>query len=487
MNARETAIISGALMVQHATVFATNIVIGRDLGPGALGEISVLRSIASILLIVTPLGLDLALLKHASLYRDRPAELRGLALALRLLVATVNLSLLALLAFWLGPFLDGVYEEITGFRGLLVVTVAGVVFAADLQLSGAFYRAADRTAAYFVVTNYVQATLRMAFSVCAIWAGGGVMAVVTVNAVVAVATVALLELDQRRTRGVAAGRSFQGIAAAASTILRESVWMCGALLLYSLMRLLDLLLLGALASPAATGQYAAMSMVAQVIAIYPGAISQTLGPSIAMLHAAGNREGMRQEIAAYLRKATLLGGFLLGGIAVFGTDLDLVFGSRFAFPIPLVVLLSVGWYVSAVLAPLGYVLSMTGRHREELAVLAVGTVLLAVMLPSLIPWLGGVGAALAVAAAFVLVNVLRAVRVIAVLGSNPLRWTHALPPAVFVAAALACRLLGQWWVGRSFGTLVAECSLYALLALALFLAAFARPEERAAARRALRL
>jgi O-antigen/teichoic acid export membrane protein len=362
----------------------------------------------------------------------------------------------------------------------VILAAAGVVFAADLQLSGALYRAADRVPAYFIVTSYVQGTLRMALSVAAVWAGGGVAAILTVNAAVAAGTVVLLELDRRRVRPAGLGRSLVGACRAAAAILRESLWMCGSLLLYSAMRLLDLMLLGAMATPAETGEYAAMSMVAQVIAIYPSAISQTLGPSIAVLHAAGDREGMQRELSGYLRQATLLGGFLLGGIAVFGVDLDLLFGTGFEFPLALVVLLAVGWYVSAVLAPLGYVLSMTGRHRQEVAILAAGVVLMAGLLLLLIPALGSIGAGLAVAITFAFVNAVRAARVLRVLRGNPLRPWHIVPPMAFTAVAAACRLGGEALVGRSLPALIGECALYSLLALALFLAAFARPEERVA-------
>lgn len=479
VNAREALLVSGALLTQHATAFATNVVIGRALGPGALGELSVLRSLSAVLLIITPLGLDAALLKHASLYQNRQAELGALTLTLRLLVVGINTALL-LLAFWLGPALGTLYGSIRDFDRLVVLAMAGVVFAADLQISGALYQAAGRTARYFFYASYIQYTMRMILSVAAVAAGGGVLAIVAINTAVAAGTFALMELDRRKLRSRGAGFPFLKVVPASVHILSESVWMCGALLLYNFMRLVDVLVLGLLTTPDVTGQYSAMSMVAQIIAIYPNAISVTLGPRIAVLYAAGDLDGIRREVGGYLRKASLLGGFLLGGVAVFGTDLDLVFGSAFAFPLILVVLLAAGWYVSAILAPLGFVLSMTGRHRQELGILAAGSLLLVLCLFAFVPWLKGTGAALAVAATFVFVNIVRARRVIRVLGRNPLSLLHLAPPAAFVGLAACCSVLGDMLGRRSFLLLFVECVAYSVLSFVLYLLLFAHAEDHRA-------
>jgi O-antigen/teichoic acid export membrane protein len=480
LRAREVILVSGALLVQHATVFATNVVIGRELGAGSLGELSLFRSLSTLILIVTPLGLEVALLKHASLYHDRPAELRSLTRLLRVLVAGLNVVLLLVLAVWLGPVLGRFYPGIVNFERLAVLTMVGVVFAADLLITGALFRAENRTGPYFVYTMYIQYTLRMLLSVVAVAVGGGVLAIIAINTAVAGLTVGLIELDRFRRRPTGPVLPMARMVQASANILSESGWMWGALLLYGSIRLLDVIVLGALTTAGVVGQYSAMNMVAQVIAIYPGALSQTLGPRIAVLYGAGDQQSVQSEIGSYLRKATLLSGYLLGGVAVFGTDLDLVFGQSFAFPRPLVLLLALGWYVSAVLAPMSYGLSMTGRHRQDLGVIAAGLLLMLACLFAFIPWLGGTGAALAVAATFVFINVIRTGLVIRVLGHNPLRLQHLAPPLVFLAAAALCCLLGKSFTERSFLLLVIECVTYSAAALALYLAFFAQTEERQA-------
>lgn len=478
MNFRETAIVSGGLLAQQATVFATGILVARWLGTTGYGTLGTLKSLSGVLLIVTPLGLDLALLKHASFYHDHPAELRTISRALRFLVGGVNVLLLLLVAALLGPALQHVYSDIPDFALLCVVTAAGLVFAADVQIAGALYRVRERVVPFALVANYSQPILRMMLSALVLLAGGGVVAVTVVNAAMFLYAFAAIGFMDRRNRVLPAALPLRQLASKMRQILAESLWMAASLLVYQATRLADVLVLAALTTAGVTGEYVAMSSVAQLIAIYPSAISQTLGPRIAVAYRCGDLPGIIAELRDYLRKAELLGGYLFGGIAVFGTDLDLVFGRAFNFPVLLPVLLASGWYVSAVLAPFGYVLSMTGQHREEVAILASGALLLIMLLLLLIPSLAAVGAALAVAVAFAAVNALRCAYVIRILSFNPLRWADLLPPFCFLAAALACRGVGAAVTGRSLPVLLAECVAYSVTATAAYLGLLASTTER---------
>ncbi len=483
MRFREAAIVSGGLLVQQAAVFATGVLVARTLGPAAFGALGTLKSLSGVLLIVTPLGLDLALLKHASFYHDRPRRLQTVAGALRLLVAGLNLLLLAVVAAWLGGVLQAIYRDIPDFSLLCLATMAGMVFATDVQISGALYRVFDRVTAYAAIVTYGQPVLRLLLSGLVLLAGGGVEGVVWVNAAMSLCTFAALTLDGRRNRVKPLPMPLPRVARTARNVLSESLWMALSLLIYQATRLVDVLVLAALTGTQVVGEYTAMSTVAQLIQIYPLAISQTLGPNIARSYKRGDRAGIVAELRSYLRRATLLGGYLFGGIAVFGTDLDLVFGQGFSFSWPLASLLAFGWYVSAVLAPFGFVLSMTGRHRLELAILSAGAVMLVACLLSLVPVFQAVGAALSVAAVFVAVNVVRCGAVVRILGRNPLRLADLLPPAGFLLAALLCREGSALLGARGLWTLAAGCVAYSALAGAGYALLFASAGERQAAAR----
>ena len=478
MKLRETVVVSGGLLTQQATVFATGILIARVLGAGDFGILGTLKSLGAILLIVTPLGLDLALLKHASFYHERLGELRTISRALRLLVAGLNVALLALVWLWVGGALQQIYQDIPNFSRLCVVTMLGLVFATDVQISGALYRVHDRVVPYALVVNYGQPVLRLAATCFVLAAGGDVGAVVWVNTAVFACTFITIASNDRCQQAAAKPMAVGEIVRSIRQVLSESLWMGMSLLVYQAIRLIDILVLAALTTPQITGEYTAMSSVAQLIQIYPIAISQTLGPRIAFAYKQGDLAGIKAELQAYLRKATVLGGFLFGGVAVFGADLDLVFGHGFTFPWLLPFLLAAGWYVSATLAPFGYVLSMTGRHRQELAILTGGAVLLIACLQLLIPPFAAIGAALAVAIVFVVVNAVRCGYVISILRLNPLRFQDVFPPACFLAAAFAVREAGTLLGTRSLAVLVAECIAYACLAGVAYVVFLSEPAER---------
>ncbi|MFD0461687.1 lipopolysaccharide biosynthesis protein [Microvirga aerilata] len=247
---------------------------------------------------------------------------------------------------------------------------------------------------------------------------------------------------------------------------------------YQMMRFADVILLGALASVAATGQYTAASSVAQIISIYPLALSQALGPRIADLYQLGDMEMIAAELRRYVRLASILGGYLFAGVAVFGVDLDLLFGSEFRFSLTLTTLLAAGWYLSATLAPFGYVLSMTGRHRIELAILLLGAVVLLAFLILLIPLYSEVGAALSVLISFALVNTVRCIYVLRVIRQSPLLLAHLLPPLFFLSAAFLCQTVGNYFEVRSFLILLLECLLYTLCAAVIYFGIFATEAEK---------
>ncbi|MBW4025098.1 MAG: oligosaccharide flippase family protein, partial [Proteobacteria bacterium] len=334
MNFRKTVIVSGGLLAQQATVFATGVVIARHLGAGGYGTLGILKSLSSVLVIITPLGLDLALLKHASFYYERPAELLTMSRALRLGVGAMNVLLLIIVILWFGPVLQGIYGSISDFAPLSAITMLGVVFATDVQISGALYRVSDRIISYSVIVNYLQPCLRMAVSLAVVAANGGVAALTWVNAVMFVFAFLAIAVDERRFRAQALPMPASVVLRKAREILSESLWMATSLLVYQALRLVDVLVLAALTTAQITGEYAAMSSVAQLIQIYPMAMSQTLGPRIALLYRQGDMFAIMLELRSYLRRASMLGGYLFGGVAVFGADLDLIFGKSFSFSGP---------------------------------------------------------------------------------------------------------------------------------------------------------
>jgi len=72
----------------------------------------------------------------------------------------VNVLLLLLVAALLGPALQHVYSDIPDFALLCVLTAAGLVFAADVQIAGALYRVRERVVPFALVANYNRPSAR---------------------------------------------------------------------------------------------------------------------------------------------------------------------------------------------------------------------------------------------------------------------------------------------------------------------------------------
>ncbi len=472
----KTAIFSGGLLVQQIMVFLTGVLIARSLGAVDFGILGTLRSLTAFLLIVTPLGLDLSLLKHAAFYEDRPGELRLLFLTLRGLVWAINLALIIIVAIWIGPWLQDDIYKIDHFSYYCIISMLGLAFAADIQVYGALYRVADRITTYAILVNYSQPVVRLLLTFLALALGGGIISVMVVNSGMFAAT-SLAVSYAGRIAGPRPATTMRELRSRVSHILSESIWMALTLLVGQTMRFVDVIMLAAFTSPQVTAAYVAMSSVAQLIQIYPSAIAQTMGPLVARLYVIGDKTGIVLALRSYLRKASLLGGYMFAGVAVFGSQLDLVFGHAFHFSWLLSLLLAIGWYISAILGPFGYMLSMTGLHRREFAILSFGAILLVVCLYVLIPWLGDVGAALSVAVAFFMVNLIRTLVVIRILTVSPLRIRDLLPPICFTALALSTMTVGASF-GRNLILLVAECVGYTILAAVSYLMMFATREEK---------
>ena len=479
----------GGLVVQQVFAFVSGIVIARSIGAAEYGTISVLRNITVALATLTPLGFDLALLKHLPRHEARPSALRRMLLHARLLVGLVAVSIALASLLGVGNWVETHVYHFHNFSMYLTITLLGLPFASDLAVMGAFYKVMRRPGAFALLNTYVQPIFRLAAVIILLRLGWGTTAVVVVNSVAYAVSSGLMALHITVWKPV---RSDPGDPAnvkdwrEVSAVLRESLWMALSLFVYSALRFVDGLVLALYVTGRELGSYGALSTVAQIVQIYPFAMSQTLGPTVARHFHAGDMAGLRNAMNDYIRKASLIGGFVFGGIAGFGDRLDLVFGKSFQFRPEVAILMPLGWLISATLGPMGYSLSMTGRHRSELGILSFGGVILVALCFILVPPLGQLGAATAVVIAFSLINVMRYVYVSRVLDIVPGSLSDFAPPALAFAAALFAKFVIEGVGGRNLITLGGGCVVYAAIFAGIAFVFLLKPAERAELQTAIR-
>ncbi len=463
-------------LVQQALGLVTGVVIGRMLGSSGYGLVNIVRNVYLPLVILAPLGLDVALLKHVGRAdRDLGSVHRVLA-RLRLVVLSVNLPAAILIGLGAGHLLMQHVYRYRHFDIMLLISLLALPIAADLAVMGAYYRSRRRPGSFALMTLYAQPVARTLLLVLAFWLAPTTEAVVTINTLQIAISAGFVwwhfrawkkEDQQVRSSSAAAEPDRREEWRYVRAILGDSMWMAMNLFVYGMMRFVDILVLGAYVPSKVVGAYAALSTMSQLVTVWPMASSQTLGPNISRHFHAGNMPALREELDGYIHLASIMSGFLFAGVAAFGDRLDLLFGKSFIFRPGIAILMPLGYLISATLGPAGYALSMTGRHREELVILIGGAVILWVSCYLFVPLWGDIGAATAVCFTFAVINVCRFTWVGASLGFVPGRLVDLLPPLVALGTAYLSKALIDLALPRGLFGLILACVLYALAFAAL--------------------
>lgn len=466
----DTLVVAGGQLLQQGLALVTGVIIGRMIGAAGYGVVNIVRNILTPLLILAPLGLDLALLKYIG-RGDRSLESTHRVLRrLRLIVLAVNLPIALIAGLGVGRILMAHVYRYPHFDVMLLITLLALPLTADIAVLGAYYKSRRRPAAFALRTLYLQPLIRLALVGFAFLFARSAEAVICIGTVQAAtsAVVIWISFAQWRRREAAAPEAAPVEALdgdewrAARAILGDSLWMSLNMFVYGMMRFADVLVLGAFAAASVVGSYTALGAVAQLVAVWPMASSQTLGPNISRYYHAGDYAALRKALNEYLHFSAVMAGFLFGGVAVFGDHLDLLFGRSFHFRPLIVFLMPLGYLISATLGPTGFALSMTGRHRAELVVLILGSAALWMLCIVLIPPFGDVGAATAVCLSFTLVNIMRFLWVGRTLGFIPGRLADFAPPVFATLLAFAIKLGILVQLPRTLPVLMLGCALYAL-------------------------
>jgi O-antigen/teichoic acid export membrane protein len=431
-------------LIQQVVTFASGVFVARWLGPENFGVLSLVRNVFAVALILAPLGLDLSLLRHlGENEEDRPRSMAQVG-AFRLITASVNGLVVILVFLFVGPFVQAHLYPQPHFSLYLTITFLSLPLAADCAILVATFRALHRPAFQAVTSLYLQPFARLGGLIVMLLLGLGVVGVILSTLVGLLAACVVMSVGLvllLRRQKIARYRLQRSDWSQIGGVFRYSSWLAFMLLAYGILKNVDILVLGRFRPPREVGEYAALSSIAQVIGIYPIALSQTLAPLAARLYSLGDLEGMRRELADYLRKASLLTAPIFAGIAVFGPWLDLLFGHKYHFSSSLSFNLSLAYYISAVLAPMSVSLSMTGHHRQELLVLVLGlgTAFLGCVWAA--PRYGANGVAISIIFGYAFVNVVRTILSARITKGVDAEWADLWPPLICLALAVCWRMV----------------------------------------------
>lgn len=399
--------ISGAGMIfQQAISFISGVFVARMLGAVDYGTFNIVRNIANVAIIFTKAGLDIGLNRRLGerLEAESPAQAGEISFAAALVAALLSLLWLAVCAFWLADFFERNLYSREGFSSLMLQMMIIVPLWSVLQVIAAAFRARLDPNPGVIGEMVIQPALRLALSVFFTLLGYGVGGVVWANVLAALA--GMIYVSRCAMRYFAIGGQWW------SKLRWSELWdvrgyslvMALSVAIVTLTRSLDILILGVYAPADEVGRYAVIQMCAVLLTLFGAAFGQLLGPQVASLWATGRRAEIRGLLRENTRLIVLTAAPCLMVLLFFGTSLITVFGSEFRVSPWVLASLAVSQFAVSALSNVGWVLSMTGRHNAEMALLAIGLVVALVLNFALVPTYGAMGAAVATLASTIVAN-----------------------------------------------------------------------------------
>jgi O-antigen/teichoic acid export membrane protein len=416
------------MIFQQAISFISGLVIARVIGATEYGVFSLARSIQQIFGLFSRLGLDVGLQRFMG-EAGTDLKSRGDKLSMigrfRLLAFACSLIPRLLVALGFGSQIEEHLYRYEQFSAILLVTFIATPFLTDIAVLGGVYRGTFNPAPAVVAEYIILPSIRL-LTILVLFASGFRLWGVVVGSSLA-ATIASLFLAVKFRRYLSSFPPHEepivktGIVC---TTLRYSAVIAFAMSVTLLTRSVDSFFLGYYTSAEVVGQYALVQMMLILIGLFGAALGQTLGAQIAARYAVGDRAGIEVLLERNVRLIALVSCPLFAVFFFWGTDLVQVFGPSYQLPSAVVRWLAAGALLVTLTACAGFALSMTGRHTLELKILFVGLVASVVLCAILVPWLGQLGAAVAVFLSLALVNLVRLYVVWRNLNVFHLRWPH---------------------------------------------------------------
>jgi O-antigen/teichoic acid export membrane protein len=199
----------------------------------------------------------------------------------------------------------------------------------------------------------------------------------------------------------------------------------------------DILMIGSMINTEQAGIYAAAFQSAAILGLILFSVEQVIAPMLAEMLSGGKKRA-KEIYALSLRWPMMLGMPLFTIFVIMAPELMGVFGPSFHQAVPCFVILLVGQMVALVTGSSNYILLVSGYSKIVMLNELIGATILFVLNFLLIPRLGIIGAAVAVASNLAFINILRVLQVQYFLKLHPYEktlWKPALAgAAVFIAA-----------------------------------------------------
>ena len=375
--------------------YALNVALARVLTVAGYGLFAFAQSLAAILSLGAALGFSMAMMRLVSAYRanGESALLRGLmrsSLRLVLLVSSLSAVVLLLLGMAFPTQRSGLF-----WAGILLVP-----YAVDVWRESSM-RGLHRTATAILPRQVLLPALTL-----------GLVWVLDLNSAFDVLLCFALVLVTLEAIGLWQLHNALGLSADLKPVSRTWTWlrislpMAGSILLRQGMTRWDIIALGLIAGLESTGPYAAAARTALLASVVLRVVNLVVGPTLAELFHTGDIAQFRKLVLRSAAGSAVLGAPLYLLVMLQPGWVLSLFGPEYVVAALPLQILATGQFVNLVTGPVDLALSMS-KHEMANVVLSVGAGVFSLgALAILIPYYGATGAALAIASATAILNIM---------------------------------------------------------------------------------
>lgn len=438
---RSASITFAGIVFQLAISFISGFIVARVIGPAAFGIFNISRTLCESATVFTKAGFDIGIVRYFGERQgpDCDRENAGF-LKITLFIITV-LSLAPVLFIYLGGglFLERHIYPYDSFSMIMFVMVLSIPFMSLTQVLGGAFRGRLRIRPRVVAEFFLQPSSRLVIIIILFLIGWKLWAVITGTVFsFLLSTVYLLIMCRLiftlPSESGVRKLPWRDLLSVGQYSIVISLTVSVALLLQRA----DVLMLGYFARAEHVGQYSVIQMVTGLIPIFNSSLNQAVAPMIAGFHAEGRIEEMRGLIHQHTRWVIIATFPFFLIIASFGNIFIGIFGKGYVVDVPVITLLALAQFVIAVLSSAGFMLSMTGRHYNELFTMLFALGCSVVLNYFLIPPYGLMGAGTGTLIAVVLANILRSIQVYRVHGIFPIGPGSVKPFIVGLVSFIFC-------------------------------------------------
>ena len=364
-----------AKLAGAGAAFALHALLARLAGAEQYGTYSYVLTWIGVLVLISTVGLDVALVKYTAAYHAQAQWelLKGIVRWSHRVVLAIacTIALLAALAVGLGR---------DGPNTLLLHTVwigCGVLpVTAGLRLTEARLRGLRRVALAEIPDGVLRPVAMASTVALLFWLPGRPLHSPDVMGLHLLFLISVVGMNTALLRKVVRPRRITATASYdTGTWLRVSLplWLDSGMRLLSTS--LDMLLVGAMLGMAEAGVYAIVNRLAELIAFGTNASQAAVRPYIAALHAEGNRAAIQRAVTIASSWGTLFAIIACGALIPARALLLRQFGEEYLAGASALIALALGNLVAACTAIVHAVMNMTDHQRAKMRITAVCLVL----------------------------------------------------------------------------------------------------------------